>query len=72
MIKEDSKATPNLISEVLDVKQKLHKIELEMSKLRSKQVEMEKDGKSNLLSRSGTFCSNKRSSIIVLCRVWSG
>lgn len=72
MIKEDSKATPNLISEVLDVKQKLHKIELEMSKLQSKQVEMEKDGKSNLLSRSGTFCSNKRSSIIVLCRVWSG
>lgn len=52
MIKEDSKATPNLISEVLDVKQKLHKIELEMSKLRSKQVEMEKDGKSNLLSHS--------------------
>jgi hypothetical protein len=35
------------------VKQKLHKIELEMSKLQSKQVEMEKDGKSNLLSRSG-------------------
>lgn len=52
MIKEDSKATPNLISEVLDVKQKLHKIELEMSKLQSKQVEMEKDGKSNLLSHS--------------------
>ncbi|XP_061959721.1 polyadenylate-binding protein 2-like isoform X2 [Populus nigra] len=52
MIKEDSKATPNLISEVLDVKQKLHKIELEMSKLRLKQVEMEKDGKSNLLSCS--------------------
>lgn len=92
MIKEDYKATPNLISEVLDVKQKLHKIELEMSKLRSKQVEMEKDGKSNLLSRSSrwknscrrryqdencvcdkcTFCSNKRSSIIVLYQVWSG
>lgn len=35
------------------MKQKLHKIELEMSKLQSKQVEMEKDGKSNLLSRSG-------------------
>ncbi|KAF9672048.1 hypothetical protein SADUNF_Sadunf12G0113900 [Salix dunnii] len=39
-------------AEVLDVKQKLHKFELDMSKLRSKQVVMEKDGKYNILSHS--------------------
>uniref|UniRef100_A0A6N2KDJ9 Uncharacterized protein n=1 Tax=Salix viminalis TaxID=40686 RepID=A0A6N2KDJ9_SALVM len=43
MIKEDSKASPNLILGVLDVKQKLPS---------AKQVEMEKDGKSNILSHS--------------------
>jgi hypothetical protein len=40
------------IQEVLDVKQKLHQIEMEMSMLRSRQVKIEKDGKPNLLLNS--------------------
>lgn len=40
------------IQEVLDVKQRLHQIEMEMSTLRSRQVKIEKDGKPNLLLNS--------------------
>ncbi|XP_042966000.1 uncharacterized protein LOC122299667 isoform X1 [Carya illinoinensis] len=47
-------SAPNLASEVLDVKQKLHQIETEMSRLRSRQMEMEKDGKPNLLLNFGS------------------
>lgn len=43
----------SFIQEVLDVKQKLHQIETEMSRLRSRQMEMEKDGKPNLLLNFG-------------------
>ncbi|XP_050381749.1 uncharacterized protein LOC126798748 isoform X3 [Argentina anserina] len=39
--------------ELLDVKEKLNQIEIEMSKLRSKKVEFENDGKTNHLLNSG-------------------
>ncbi|KAB5532488.1 hypothetical protein DKX38_019158 [Salix brachista] len=42
MIKEDSKASPNLILGVLDVKQKLRKFELDMSKLRQSKLRWRK------------------------------
>ncbi|KAF5445316.1 hypothetical protein F2P56_034376 [Juglans regia] len=54
-LKKPHKTTAlNLASEVLDVKQKLHQIETEMSRLRSRQMEMEKDGKPNLLLNFGS------------------
>lgn len=40
------------MQEVLDVKQRLHQIEIEMFKLRSRRLAMEKDGKPNLLLNS--------------------
>lgn len=52
LTKDSKTATPKMASEVLDVKQRLHQIEMEMEKLRSRQVKMEKDGKPNLLSNS--------------------
>jgi len=52
------------IQEVLDVKQRLHQIEMEMSKLRSRQVKMEKDGKPNLLLNSGKSISSKCSNFL--------
>ncbi|KAE8099837.1 hypothetical protein FH972_017786 [Carpinus fangiana] len=52
LTKDSKTTTPNLASEVLDVKQKLHQIEMEMSTLRSRQVKIEKDGKPNLLLNS--------------------
>ncbi|KAL6285128.1 hypothetical protein ACE6H2_009518 [Prunus campanulata] len=50
IISQDSKnglkTTQSLVSEVLDVKQRLHQINMEMLKLHSKQLAMEKkDGK---------------------------
>lgn len=41
------------IQEVLDVKQRLHQIQMEMSKLRSRQIKMKKEGKPNSLLNSG-------------------
>ncbi|XP_058068579.1 uncharacterized protein LOC131217651 isoform X2 [Magnolia sinica] len=49
-------------AEVLDMKLKLQQIEMEMNKLRSKQAEMNNDGKSN--APLGAFRCNKRSSVI--------
>ncbi|GAV63644.1 RRM_1 domain-containing protein/PWI domain-containing protein [Cephalotus follicularis] len=49
----DCTTNPKVDSEVLDVKQRLHQIEMEMSNLRSKQLEMVKDGKPDILSHSG-------------------
>jgi hypothetical protein len=40
------------MQEVFDVKQRLHQIEIEMSKLRSRRLAMEKDGNPNLLLNS--------------------
>ncbi|KAL5554541.1 hypothetical protein UlMin_041942 [Ulmus minor] len=48
LITKDLNADPN--KKMLDVKQKLQQIEMEMSKLRLKQAVMEKDGKHSLLS----------------------
>ncbi|KAI5336395.1 hypothetical protein L3X38_015662 [Prunus dulcis] len=46
LTKNGLKTTQSLVSEVLDVKQRLHQIEMEMLKLHSKQLAMEKkDGK---------------------------
>lgn len=51
-----------LIQEVLDVKLRLHQIEMEMTKLRSKQAEKKNDFKSNLqlnsskLFHASVFC----------------
>ncbi|KAK9281627.1 hypothetical protein L1049_004530 [Liquidambar formosana] len=42
-------------NQVVDVKLRLHQIETEMSNLRSRQAEMEKDGKSNLFSSIGAL-----------------
>jgi len=39
---------------VRDVKLRLRQVEIEMAKLRSKQIEMEKDGKPKLLMNHGT------------------
>ncbi|XP_023892618.1 uncharacterized protein LOC112004610 isoform X2 [Quercus suber] len=52
LTKDSKTTTPNMASEVLDVKQRLHQIEIEMSKLRSRRLAMEKDGKPNLLLNS--------------------
>ncbi|XP_059663010.1 uncharacterized protein LOC132308798 isoform X5 [Cornus florida] len=62
---------PVLVSQVQDVKKRLHQIEAEMSKLRSKQLGMKKDGEPNVLSNTGTFCCNKGGFIFVFCPVWS-
>ncbi|XP_062109957.1 uncharacterized protein LOC133821822 [Humulus lupulus] len=42
---KDSNTTPIVVSKVLDMKQRLNQIEMEMTKLRSKQVELKMDGK---------------------------
>ncbi|KAF3965650.1 hypothetical protein CMV_010178 [Castanea mollissima] len=52
LTKDSKTTTPNMASEVLDVKHRLHQIEIEMSKLRSRRLAMEKDGKPNLLLNS--------------------
>lgn len=41
------------IQEVLDVKQRLHQIRMEISKLRSRQIKMKKEGKPNSSLNSG-------------------
>ncbi|XP_059663005.1 uncharacterized protein LOC132308798 isoform X2 [Cornus florida] len=46
---------PVLVSQVQDVKKRLHQIEAEMSKLRSKQLGMKKDGEPNVLSNTGAM-----------------
>lgn len=66
---KDSKiTTPNLAPEVFDVKQRLHQIEIEMSKLRSRRLAMEKDGNPNLLlnSRSSRLLEDDSESRTVL------
>ncbi|GLT85097.1 hypothetical protein SLE2022_032990 [Rubroshorea leprosula] len=45
--------SPNLISEVLDVKQRLCQVEIEMLKVQAKQLKKENDGKATLSSNSG-------------------
>ncbi|GKV37754.1 hypothetical protein SLEP1_g45744 [Rubroshorea leprosula] len=47
--------SPNLISEVLDVKQRLCQVEIEMLKVRAKQLKKENDGKATLSSNSGSM-----------------
>lgn len=46
-----------ILQEVLDVKQKWHQIEMEMSKLHSRQVDMKKDVKINSPLQSGETMS---------------
>uniref|UniRef100_A0A5B7ASH8 PWI domain-containing protein n=1 Tax=Davidia involucrata TaxID=16924 RepID=A0A5B7ASH8_DAVIN len=53
---QTSEATkPALVSQVQDVKKRLRQIESEMSKLRSKQLKMKKDGQPNVLPNSGAM-----------------
>ncbi|KAB1212919.1 Polyadenylate-binding protein 2 [Morella rubra] len=53
LTKDSKTTTPNLGSEVLDVKQRLHQIRMEISKLRSRQIKMKKEGKPNSSLNSG-------------------
>ena len=41
------------MQKVQDVKQRMRQIEMEMSKLRTKQIEMKKDGQPHVLTNSG-------------------
>ncbi|XP_042475248.1 uncharacterized protein LOC122057254 isoform X2 [Macadamia integrifolia] len=59
-------------AQVSDMKLKLRQIEMEMSKLRSKRLEMSNDGKFIALPTSGPFCCHKRSLVIAFFKVWGG
>ncbi|PSS11770.1 Polyadenylate-binding protein [Actinidia chinensis var. chinensis] len=51
-----SEATaPTLVTKVQDVKQRMWQIEMAMSKLRTKQLEMKKDGQPHVLTNSGVI-----------------
>ncbi|XP_057476596.1 uncharacterized protein LOC130764393 isoform X1 [Actinidia eriantha] len=48
-------AALTLVTKVQDVKQRMRQIEMEMSKLRTKQLEMKKDGQPHVLTNSGVI-----------------
>ncbi|GFZ00897.1 hypothetical protein Acr_14g0005320 [Actinidia rufa] len=65
-----SEATaPTLVTKVQDVKQRMWQIEMEMSKLRTKQLEMKKDGQPRVLTNSGDFEENKFVLLLLKVRI---